>query len=255
MNKHTTASDILRALSGRGFKIAVAGTVLAAALASLQRIFSVAGGGEAMTGGFHAQLAFDALKSDWLTLALPVLCALPYSSSYVDDIKSGFIKQYLHRTSLNNYVSGKLLACALSGGLSVFLGAVLSYALSWLVFNPMELAPAPGAAVEPMLAQFIVKAALLFFSGAFWSLVGFLVAALTMNKYMAYASPFILYYVLVILHERYFEWLYVIYPKEWLNPSEGWVLGAWGVLLMLLALSSAVAMAFAASAKRRLGNV
>jgi hypothetical protein len=98
-------------------------------------------------------------------------------------------------------------------------------------------------------------AATLFLSGAFWSLVGFTMSALTMNRYMAYASPFILYYVLIILHERYFDKLYVLYPKEWLFPSDAWVMGSFGVILLLAELTAAISLAFAVTARRRLASV
>jgi len=119
----------------------------------------------------------------------------------------------------------------------------------------MELALGEGEAVRPYFAQVLMIAAILFLSGAFWSLVGFTFSSLTMSKYMAYASPFISYYILIILHERYFEKLYVLYPKEWLFPSDAWVLGNLGVILLLAELMAVVSLAFVITAKRRLGHV
>jgi hypothetical protein len=254
MVNYTVSSDIRRALSGPGFFIAAAGMALAVAVASLQGIFSAANTGAAFPAGFHAQTVLEAMKSDWVTLALPVLCTLPFASSFVDDVKSGYIKQFLHRTSTARYIGGKLAACAVSGGLALFAGVVLAYGLSCLVFAPMELAPEPGGAAQPYFAELLMKAAVFFFSGAFWSLMGFAVAALTMSRYMAYASPFVLYYVLIILHERYFENFYALYPKEWLDPSKAWPLGAWGVILLLCELMAAAGLAFALAAKRRLAD-
>lgn len=256
MNNYTASSDIKRALVGPGFIIGAVGMALAIALASLQSVFTAAqNGGAALQSGFHAQIVLDALKSDWVTLALPILCALPYTSSFVDDMKSGYIKQYLHRAGVGPYIRGKLIACALSGGLALMAGVVLAYGVSSLVFTPMELAMGPSQVAQPYFAELLMKAAVLFFSGAFWSLTGFAFAALTMSRYMAYASPFILYYVLIILHERYFQGLYVLYPKEWLDPSGLWVLGSLGVMLLLLEFMAVAGLAFAFTAKRRLGNV
>jgi hypothetical protein len=254
MNTYTTSSDIKRSLCSPGFLIATAGMVLAVALASLQSIFASLQGGSALPNGFHARLVLDALKSDWVTLALPVLCTLPYASSFVDDIKSGYIKQYLHRTSTARYIKGKVAACALSGGLALFAGIVLAYGVASLVCAPMELALGPSETAQPYFAELLTKASVLFFSGAFWSLTGFAAAALTMSRYMAYASPFVLYYVLIILHERYFEDFYAFYPKEWLNPSAAWPLGAWGVVLLLTELMAAAGLVFALTAKRRLAD-
>ena len=254
VGKFTNFSDIRRALSGYGFITAVLGMVLVVVLASLQSLISSIQSGVTLPIGFHAQLVLTSLTSDWVTLALPVLCALPYASSFVDDIKSGYIKQYLHRTSIALYLKGKIVACALSGGLALFAGILMAYGLSALVFSPMELSAGPKDIVPPYFAELLTKAAVLFFSGAFWSLAGFAFAALTMSKYIAYASPFILYYVLIILHERYLENFYMLYPKEWLNPSTPWPMGNWGIVLLLAELMAAAGLAFALCARRRLEN-
>jgi hypothetical protein len=72
---------------------------------------------------------------------------------------------------------------------------------------------------------------------------------------MAYASPFILYYVLIILNERYFPSLYALYPREWLFPSDAWVLGSFGATLLLMGLISITCVGFSVVAQRRLYHV
>jgi hypothetical protein len=161
----------------------------------------------------------------------------------------------LPRSGVRQYIKGKLIACGLSGGLVLFCGIIMAYGLSALIFTPMELALEKDAVAQPYFAQVLMIAATLFLSGAFWSLVGFTFASLTMSRYMAYASPFILYYVLIILHERYFDKLYVLYPKEWLFPSDAWVLGSLGVILLLAILTAVISLSFVITAKRRLENV
>lgn len=255
MREYTTSSDIKRALAGKGFFIGMAGIVLVIALSSLDSIINVTRSADPLPNGFHAQFIMNALSSDWMTLAIPILCTLPFTSAFVDDINSGYIKLYLHRSGVGQYIKAKLIACGLSGGLVLFAGIMLAYALSALIFMPMELALGEGAIVQPYLAQLLMTSATLFLSGAFWSLVGFTFASLTMSKYMAYASPFILYYVLIILHERYFENLYILYPKEWLFPSDAWVLGSFGVIILLAELTAIMSILFAISAKRRLSHV
>jgi len=255
LNTHTTASDIKRALTGKGFLIGVAGMVLIIAVSSLESIIEAARSTEPLPNGFHARIIMDALSSDWVTLALPILCALPFTSAFVEDIKSGFIKLYLHRAGIKPYIKAKLISCSLSGGLVLFFGIIFAYALALLVFTPMELALTEGIISQPYFAQLLMIAATLFMSGAFWSLVGFTFASLTLSRYMAYASPFIIYYVLIILHERYFEDLYILYPKEWLFPSDAWVLGSLGVIVLLAELTTVVSLVFAITAKRRLSNV
>lgn len=98
----------------------------------------------------------------------------------------------------------------------------------------------------------IGRAFLFFLSGALWSLVGGLFATITMSKYMAYASPFIFYYVLVILSQRYFTNIYVLNPQEWLNPSELWNAGIWGAVLFVSELIVLLSIAYYAIMRRRL---
>ena len=43
-----------------------------------------------------------------------------------------------------------------------------------------------------------------------------------MSNYMAYIAPFVIYYFLIMLKERYFEGIYCIYPKEWIAPEHYW---------------------------------
>ena len=95
----------------------------------------------------------------------------------------------------------------------------------------------------------------MFLSGALWSLCGLTLATMTCSKYMAYASPFIIYYVLIILYERYFDQFYVFYPKEWINPSSKWILGDWGVIMLLLGLMVAIGATFYYTVKRRISQL
>ncbi len=252
--RYTIQSDIKRAFCSKGFIMGVAALVIVMLFAGMESIIEVTKANTLLTNGFHAQFILDALQSDAFTLALPILCALPFTTAFVDDIKSGFIKQYLMRTSRREYIKGKLVACALSGGLLLFAGILVAFFVAFLAFTPMEAALAEEQTAQPYLAQLITKAFILTFSGMLWSLVGFMFAALTMNRYMAYASPFILYYVLIILHERYFDWLYVLYPKEWLFPKAEWVLGELGIILLLMVLTSIVSLGFALLAQRRLNH-
>ena len=104
-------------------------------------------------------------------------------------------------------------------------------------------------------AELMENVMLFFCSGAFWSCVGLTFATLTSSKYMAYASPFVLYYVLIILYERYFDALYVLYPKEWTAPTKEWMWGSFGIVLLLLELTIIVCLAFGIAAQRRLSQI
>ena len=74
---------------------------------------------------------------------------------------------------------------------------------------------------------------LLFLSGMFWAVVAATLAAAANSRYVAYGGAFVLFYMLVILHERYFKKLYCLYPVEWYAPEHTWVLQDTGIILML----------------------
>lgn len=205
-----------------------------------------------LMGGFHHSFVMDALSSDGMMLALPILSALPFTSSMVDDVKCGFIKEYLPRTTVTGYIIGKVVACILSGGLVFVVGILAAYGISALIFTPLE---AAGAEVASNMEALLGKILLFFVSGGFWAMVGMLFATLTESKYMAYASPFVFCYVMIILYERYFDTLYVFYPKEWITPSERWIFGNASVILFLSELIVITALCFAIAARRRLSQI
>ncbi len=255
MNKYVLTSDIQRALTGRGFLIGIASMIIVITFSSIEDFIEIIRNPLPLENGYHGQLIMTALSSDTITLALPILSALPFTTAFVDDVKSGFIKQFLYRSGRSSYISGKLLACGLSGGMVLFLGILITYGLFMLMFMPMELAIDVTEISQPYFSKIVPKLLLLFFIGAFLSLFGFTLAALTMNKYIAYASPFIFYYLLIILKERYFDSLYVLYPKEWLFPSEVWMFGHYGVIILLSILIAVVSLIFTVVAQRRIAHV
>lgn len=246
---------IRQAVSGKGMYIGILSATVVLLLSTVQDVLLAFRSEELLQNGFHHTCIMNALASDAMTLALPIIAALPFTSSFIDDIKSGFVKEYLPRTTKSSYLLGKIFGSLVSGGLSVSLGVLLGYLVAALVFSPMEAALEPGAAARPYFEELMGKALLFFCSGAFWSLVGLTLATLTNSKYMAYASPFVLYYVLIILYERYFDTLYVLYPKEWTNPSAFWMWGNAGVMLLLLELSIISGLLFFHAAKRRLEQI
>ena len=79
-----------------------------------------------------------------------------------------------------------------------------------------------------------------------------MLASVTKSRYMAYIGPFVVCYILIILYERYFDFLYVLYPREWINPSDKWVLGSWGVAILLIVLTGVIGCIFAYWARRQL---
>ena len=235
--------------------IGLTGVILVIFLSSVKCILTAFRSTALLPFGFHHTLIVSSLSSDAMTLALPILAALPYTASFIDDVKSGFIKEYLPRTTVPRYIAGKAVGCAVSGGLTLALGIFIAYGFAALMFLPMEAYPKAGETVPNYFGNLMETTLMFFASGAFWSLTGMTFAALTDSKYMAYASPFVLFYLLIILYERYFDKLFVLYPREWLNPSPRWMFGKIGVAVLLIEFSLLMALAFAYAVKRRLVRI
>lgn len=254
----TITSNLKQAVFSRLFLAAALGCALVLTLSCTKELFQMFHTVSLLPFGYHSELVLNALSGSAMTLAFPILAALPYTAAIADDVKSGFLKEYLPRTTVRRYLSGKVIACAVSGGLALVFGMLLAWGALALAFLPKEAAPvvmkaADGSVLPVSVSPIWGKFLSYFASGALWATVGMLFANLTGSKYMAYASPFVLYYVLIILYERYFSDLYVLYPKEWLSPSGVWQYGAAGALLIVGELTVILALLAALAGKRRIG--
>ncbi len=245
-------SSIRQALGGRGFLLSLGGTAAVIFLSSIKAIVTAFRSETLLAFGYHHDFITAALGSDGMTLALPLLAALPFTAAFLDDLKSGFLKEYLPRTTPTGYLLGRITGCLLSGALALCLGVFLAYAVAVLLFLPMECAPTDPALIGKLIRELRQTLELMACSGALWSAVGLLLGAVTGSKYMAYASPFVLYYVLIILHERYLPDVFILYPKEWIAPSAAWQFGVTGVLLLVGELTVLAALGFFVAAGRRL---
>lgn len=252
---HAIKSNLNQICQSSGFRLALVGVVVIITFSSISGILGAFRSEKLIENGLHATLIFKALSSDVFTLALPILCTLPYTTSFVDEVKSGFIKEYLPRTNIKSYLASKIFACAASGGAVLAIGVAFAYAMSALTFMPMEAALKPGEISTNYLPQIVGKVAISMFSGALWSILGMTFAAMTNSRFMAYASPFVVYYVLIILHERYFPDFFVLYPKEWLNPQSNWMFGDWGVVLLVMELLILASILFYLVGRKRLESI
>ncbi len=249
----TIKAHIKQALGGKGFLIGSISIAIVLLLSVIEQIISGFRAEDLLGYGFHHYMILDALTSDAMTLVLPIAAALPFTASFLDDYKSGFIKGYLPRTNIAGYLGGKIAGCIISGGLVLAAGVFMAYIVAALMFTPMEAVAPPLQ--EPLFLEILGRLGLFFCAGAFWALIGMLFATLTGSRYMAYASPFVVYYVLIILYERYFDKMYVLYPKEWVAPSAQWIYGNAGVVIFLVELIILAAIGCGIAMRRKIRNI
>lgn len=205
------------------------------------------------TGGLlrdaHVQLLADALQSQATAAFLPILAALPFAGAYVEDVKTKFARFFLIRGSFADYCLGRALAAFFSGGLGILLGALALWAGGEWIFSALE---RPVEGLAPASRQGLAETCgLLFCAGGLWALVGMAMSTLMESKYIAYCSPFVLYYLLVILCERYLPEATLLYPPNWIRPA-CFPYGFWGAVVFLLELAAVFGLLFGIRARRRL---
>ena len=198
---------------------------------------------------FHVELLTDGFQSDALISFVPILAALPFGGCFVDDLKSKFARFFLIRSSYRTYIVSRIIVGFLVGGLAILSGALIAWGTTAAVLIPIE---REIKGMEPAAIDGLVEICfLLFVNGGFWSVVGMAMSTLMESKYISYATPFVLYYLLVILYERYFSDLFITYPKTWTDPAV-WPFGCWGAAIFLLEMTLIFAFLFAYRAGRRL---
>ena len=202
--------------------------------------------------GYHIRLMMDALLSDTFMPFVAIVAVLPFTANYVDEIKSKFARFSMLRIGYTNYLASKVVVCFILGGAVVLTGIVFTYFIGTLVFLPMEM---PKTDDNNQIEELLECGFLMFLNGGFWAVLGMTMSTVMESKYIAYASPFVVYYLLVMLYERYFPDIYLIYPKQWMNPSNGWPMGILGVTIYMLEITIFLGTIFYIRGKRRLAQL
>ena len=217
-------------------------------LGSMETLLRAFGQAGLLPSGYVGTFMSNALKQDAVVSLIPILAVIPFSGVYVDDLKSKFARFFLIRCSYSDYfISRILIAFFCSGGCITF-GGLAAWIISALLFMPMELA---GEMDWVVISTVVQKLILMFCNGGLWAVIGISMSSLMESKYVAYASPFVIYYLLVILCERYIPDAYLLYPPNWTNPDV-WPYGTWGAAIFLLELTLVFSILFIIRAGRRL---
>lgn len=254
---HVFWADMTRALKTKRMVLAVVGLCVAAILSIWDQLSTLPN--ESLDPDIFSELLAAALSSDTVLLVAPIAAAVPFTGAFVEDYRGRFLRSLLPRCAdRRHYIAARTLTAALAGGIVLAAGAFLVFVLFALVFMPWTgILPESGEAapIGPDLRSFFGSLLLFFLSGAFWSLAGSALAAASMNRYMGFAGPFILYYVLVILAERYVTQASALNPKQWLAPTEGWGIGVDAVALFVGLLGVALAFTHALLLEKRLQRI
>lgn len=227
--------------------------VILAYISRLDLICEVWEKGELLEHDWTLNFITETLCGESLLFVLPVLSTLPFSSSFIDEWKAGITHLAISRIEKHIYLRSKAIVTALSGGFILSAGILFLLIISMIVFLPVEQQQAADTVIgNKPLQSYIELFARYFVCGALWAEVGLFFSTLFNHRFLAWLSPFMIYYLLIIFHERYFEWCFVLYPKEWLIPEREWFFNNWSICLWLLVLTAFAGWGFVKIGGRRL---
>lgn len=229
--------------------VAIIATTFALAMASFDTLLHFLQTPSLLPHDYHLDFTIAAIKSNTFMPFLPIIAVLPFAGTYVDEIKSKFVRFYIFRTGYSSYLICRAIVSFILGGTVIVTGTLIFYFCNALLFLPMETTIEQEITIEN---DFLARCILLFLIGGLWAVAGITTSTLMESKYIAYASPFVIYYMLVILYERYFPQAWLLYPNHWLDLSREWPLGWVGSAIWLSELTSVMAIYFVIRGRRRL---
>ncbi|MCM1179337.1 MAG: hypothetical protein NC347_03710 [Clostridium sp.] len=218
-------------------------------------IVAIAKQTEPLQSGWTLEFVIKTLQQEGVQFALPVFAVLPFSSAFVDEWKSGMIKNIAGRIEKQEYLCSKATAVACAGGVTLALGALFFFGLSFFLFGRLEMGILEQETVKENLVCCIQLLFRYFLNGSLWAEVGLLVSSKLDSRLMAWLSPFMIYYLLIIFYERYFSWVHILYPREWIAAKQQWPLEQWSLCLWLLLLVYVTGCIFYRIGERILQNV
>ncbi len=187
------------------------------------------------TGSF-VKLYHTALNTQMVLFLIPIASVLPVGAVYVKESSTRFLRLYITRISRMEYIQKKTLQVYAGGFLPFFIAGLAGFLLCFLLLYPLEFqGDVPWESFWEAL-RFLLRICLI---GGILAEISGIFAAAFCNYYMAYGLPFVYYYMLIILKERYFTEMYAMYPAEWMKCEQDWGMGNFGIWVFLAAFSLA----------------
>lgn len=177
------------------------------------------------------------IESDAAHFVLPICAAMPCSCLFIEDMTSGFVKAYLPRTGRAVYIIVRCLTNALCSALAVICGLLLFRLLLAAVLAPFSADSRDGYSIWQSIRAILPAIALYGSAAMVWSSVGLVLSGITMNRFSAMASPFILFYLMEIIVSQYLTKAFKLMPSLYLMEY-----GAYEKMLMPAAVSLTAAL-------------
>ena len=213
--RHVLATDIKNNIRSVRFIFGIL-LIASAALISehemLQKIIDA--GGSAEGPGWFVAYTY-CMNSVNMLLFVPIAVAFAGGENTEAEMHSRFFLFSYIRSGRKQYLMGKAVGLLVSGGLTALLAMVFLLVICIFRFGQYPVFFFFYYDMAMLAGRTAVSFLRLFLNGAFWALVGGLAAVITKNRYMSYAVPFILYYVLTVFQERYYQKAFFLSPRYW----------------------------------------
>lgn len=184
-------------------------------------------------------------------LFIPIAVTFAGGENAEEELRTRFSLLSYIRTGKKQYLAGKAMGLIVSGALMVFFAMTIMLLISIIGFAHIPAMTPEYTDVSYIVSKTILSFPRLCLNGALWALTGGLAAVVTKNRYMAYAVPFILYYVLTVFQERYYQSLFFLSPRYW---AASIYYGDFFCITVLFAGSLLMAFLFMWAIKRRLDH-
>lgn len=183
---------------------------------------------------FNTCMGLSTMLGPWdytFYLIFPILAALPYASSYLQEVKTGYVKNIYLRGKKINYLTAKLLAVFFSGGTAVTLPVLLNFFLVGLCVPAviphaatsffMLFADGTGADIFYTYPHIYVLlfALLLFVTAGILSCSALTFSFLIKNSYAVLLAPFLLF-LAISFGSRLLDATSALNISEWIVPAQ-----------------------------------
>ena len=235
--RYAVKVSAVQALRSKLFPISALSFSAIITVSTILEVYSYVTDGGILSSNSYFDILIRTISSESVMFFSPILASLVMAGVYVDDLKTGYIKFFVVRVTRKSYIFARAIVCFLSGALVLSLGMFGVISLSAIIVVCFEKTSIMLCIGSYNMKKLTILLLFYFITGGLWSITGLVCSSLMESRFISYCSPFIVFYFLIILNERFFPTFNVISPKEWLNSFIHWNSeGVWTVIVIFLFL-------------------
>ncbi len=157
-----------------------------------------------------------------VNIVLCILPVIPYATTLADEWESNAYKSYVIRSGTKSYTLSKIASGLISGFLVVFL-ATLFFIFIYSFVTPVSKVIASDDAYSilassgNLLGGYLLFATHISLSGSLIAVTGVWVSTFITNRYIAIASPLIMYYLMMVTSPTNINMPWILNPVFWIE--------------------------------------